>query len=839
MIASTLPSRADAALRAHIDAACARIAPAWPLDRMIAVNPYWGWTDRPIRDAAAELAAVAGAPMLMPRSWYRRQLVEGRITQDSVERALQRLGIRASAQDVIRAVQDDAAPLPHHPLVSELRDAQRNPARQMLWREFIAQQIGQACEAYFDTTQAPWQPHREQGLYALWRELAMADAGPRLVLGESGLPAAIAELPDAPEALIADALDTLAVPRQSRTAYLTALLLSVVGWASVASHRRWEARLRSDDDETIVELLALRLAWELVLYRTATASDLPARWTQERRQWQDATGAIAPQLETEWILQRALELHYHERLAGALAWHPTLRHADSGPAAPATIAAQTVFCIDVRSEVLRRHLEDCESGVQTLGFAGFFGIPLTYRPPVGRERPQLPGLLAATVIAEDADASLERRRAAQAQRQTTRAYWDRLADTAPGGFAMVEATGLGAALRMIAASFEPTRRDGDPLRAGLDAAAGIDASGAATSAFASPRLARHSDGSALSDEDRAAIAENILRGMSLTAGFAELVAFVGHGAVVTNNPQAAGLACGACGGQSGEVNARVAAALLNDAAVRAGLRARGIEIPARTRFVGGLHDTVSDDVLLFPDAETERSHTLALTQLKAAFARAARRTRLERSALLGVEHETPAALAEALRLRGADWSELRPEWGLARNAAFIAAPRSRTRALDLKGRAFLHEYDCTRDREHRTLELILTAPMVVAHWINFQYWASTVDPSRFGSGDKTRHNVVGGHLGVYEGAGGDLRIGLAQQSVHDGHRFIHEPLRLGVYVEASAEAIDAVLDKHAKVRALVEHEWLYLYRIDPVDSGVSQRSASGWLRIAEGNRAHW
>ncbi|MBK7774872.1 MAG: DUF2309 family protein [Sandaracinaceae bacterium] len=51
------------------------------------------------------------------------------------------------------------------------------------------------------------------------------------------------------------------------------------------------------------------------------------------------------------------------------------------------------------------------------------------------------------------------------------------------------------------------------------------------------------------------LAAGILRGMSLTGGFARLVALFGHTATSDNNPLAAGLQCGACGGQ-GEVNAR-------------------------------------------------------------------------------------------------------------------------------------------------------------------------------------------------------------------------------------------------------------------------------------------
>ncbi|MBA3853084.1 MAG: DUF2309 domain-containing protein [Gemmatimonas sp.] len=808
-------------LRAHIDAACARIAPAWPLDRLIAVNPYWGWTSAPIREAAATIGATAAAPMLMPRAWYRSQRDAGLIPDDAILRAIERLGLSRSVADIVAALDDEAPALPHHPLVSELRDAQRDAAREVLWRDYLLQQLGQTCEAYFDGAQASWTAAATDGLYAFWRDLLLHDHTPRLLLGADDIRRAAAELPETAEALIAEALDTLALPRAARTTYLTAVLLSVVGWASVASHRRWEARLRGNDDETIVELLAVRLGWELLLYRTATASDLPARWTQERRQWQELADRVGAAQEPEWVLQRAFELRYQEKLASALAWHPTLRHADSGPAAPATVSAQAVFCIDVRSEVFRRHLEDCDSGVQTLGFAGFFGVPLEYQPLVGTARTQLPGLLAPSVIAEDVGTGVEALRETLVGESQTRQQWRGTAAGVPSAFAFVEATGLAAAFRMLRASFEPerTRSEAPP---------GIV-----------PMLTRRSDGSPLDARAKADIAENILRGMSLTQGFAPLVALVGHGSLVVNNPQAAGLACGACGGHSGEVNARVAASLLNDAEVRAQLAARGLVIPSRTRFVGALHDTTSDDFLFFPDAETEATHGDVLAQFRASCARASRRTRAERAVKLGVESSDPFALAAALRQRGADWSEVRPEWALAGNAAFIAAPRRRTKALDLKGRAFLHEYDERRDVEHRTLELILTAPMVVAHWINFQYWASTVDPNRFGSGDKTRHNVAGGNLGVYEGAGGDLRIGLAQQSVHDGTRFVHEPMRLGVYIEAGAEAIDTILAKHAHVRALVEHEWLYLYRIDAESSNVSLRTASGWVTVASGNAARW
>ena len=122
----------------------------------------------------------------------------------------------------------------------------------------------------------------------------------------------------------------------------------------------------------------------------------------------------------------------------------------------------------------------------------------------------------------------------------------------------------------------------------------------------------------------------------------------------------------------------------------------------------------------------------------------------------------------------------------------------------------------------------MTGPMVVTHWINFQYYASTVDPTRYGSGNKLLHNVVGGHLGIFEGNGGDLRIGLSIQSLHNGERLMHAPLRLSVFIEAPHSAIDRVLEKHAKLRELVDNEWLQLFQLDPARRAIFARRSGRW-----------
>jgi uncharacterized protein YbcC (UPF0753/DUF2309 family) len=187
-----------------------------------------------------------------------------------------------------------------------------------------------------------------------------------------------------------------------------------------------------------------------------------------------------------------------------------------------------------------------------------------------------------------------------------------------------------------------------------------------------------------------------------------------------------------------------------------------------------------------------------------------------------------------VRDRGADWAQVRPEWGLARNSAFIIGPRSMTAGLDLDGRAFLHTYDAAKDPTGRVLETIMTAPLVVAHWISSQYYFSTVDPERFGAGDKLLHNPVGA-TGVVSGDGGDLRVGLPLQSTHvDGQRH-HQPVRLLAVIEADIVDVERVIVNNPILRTLAAGAWLRVAARSHPGEPWSTRTPSGtWTTAPRG-----
>jgi uncharacterized protein YbcC (UPF0753/DUF2309 family) len=316
--------------------------------------------------------------------------------------------------------------------------------------------------------------------------------------------------------------------------------------------------------------------------------------------------------------------------------------------------------------------------------------------------------------------------------------------------------------------------------------------------------------------EQATFVENGLRGMGLTENFGRFVVLCGHGSTSDNNPYFAAYNCGACGGGHGDANARVLAAMGNKPQVRRTLQENGLSIPDDTWFLAGKHNTVTDQVTFYDLQDVPASHVEDLRLLTQDLEQAGAHQALERCHRIprAPRNISPEKARNHMLARSVDWANVRPEWGLSSNAAFILGRRSLTNGLDLRGRVFLQSYDPDADTQGTILEALMTAPLVVAQWISMEYYFSAVDPWCYGSGSKVTHNVVAG-VGVMHGSHGDLQTGLPLQSVNNGNRHYHEPMRLLAIIEAPTSRISSAIQNHTLLQHLLHNQWVNLVAVDP------------------------
>jgi len=807
------------AIKNLVESACKRIPPLWTLKNFVAVNPFVGLSDRHFLAAAKLMQQVGHGEMLEPAEFYLDQISNGRIQERDFQAAM-KIAAESLPPDWAKEIDFVSLDALKNVLADSL--AQRPAARVLTfadfvdaqsgsgWVAFVVEEISKWSSAYFDQGQSSWRmPWRNLGFFAAWKQAAQLDANAEMT-GLKNFREFVAALPEGHFEFIAHALGKLGVPENSQADFLHRQLMSVPGWSSYVQFLVREKGMAGQADDSLEQLLAIRLVYDFALLDQFGDEKNLSAWKNSFGQIERENENVSPDLLARFVAQLALENGYQTELIAKLKNH------SPKPAVPGQRSLQAVFCIDVRSEIFRRSLEAQSDEIDTIGFAGFFGMTIEYlkfgQPNGGAQCPVLlkPKIKVRESLrgtAADGEGALLRQ---MNFRQTVNGAWNSFKTSAISCFSFVETAGLWFGVKLAQ----------DSLALG-----GAESAFAARGGKFAPKIERevccvgtlgHDFETGIAPADQIALAAFALKNMGLVTNFAKVVLICGHGSATANNPYGSALDCGACGGHAGDANARVAADILNQPAVREGLKAQGIFIPAETIFIAGLHNTTTDEVLIYEDKELSASQAAEFEKIKSWLAAASKNSRRDRAASLGLGDVPEAELDEKVFARSRDWAQVRPEWGLANNAAFIAAPRERTKGLNLGGRTFLHNYDAKLDAEKSTLELIMVAPMVVASWINLQYYGSTVNNRLFGSGNKVLHNVVG-TFGVWQGNGGDLQAGLPLQSVHDGMRWMHEPLRLNVFIEAQRSAIESILAKHPGVQELVANGWVHLFAMETSD----------------------
>ncbi|WP_236515655.1 YbcC family protein [Sandaracinus amylolyticus] len=723
--------------------------------------------------------------------------------------------------------------------------------------------------AFLDQGMARWpMPHRDAGLRACYRtHLGIAPALlPAWLRAVSRRLDASAEL--STNALIASCLEELGVAADAWHDHVARVLLELPGWSGMVARLE---RVERDARVSLRELLAIRLVLDVECLRESARAlghrgalarlpDTVRRtWKNDERRhahdeaWRlfqlcQLAGIAAPALllagadhaarmvaalddfdamTRRRVLHEAFEHQHAREVLGALADNAA-RPADPAFGAP---RFQLAFCIDDREEGIRRHFEALGPDHLTFSVAGFFGVAMQYR---GLDDPTVTALCPVVVrpshrveehpLAEHAPAS-ERRRRLRAWMAWLRHEIGDASRSMTRGAALTPLVGLIAALPLAARVLFPrlAHRAVEAFERWLLPGPRTALALQQEHHHHEHDPAAHALGFTLAERtDRVA---GTLTNLGLTRGFAPLVVLLGHGATTVNNPHHSAYDCGACGGRNGGPNARAFAAMANEPAVREALRARGIDIPMGTWFLGGLHDTTTDGITIFDldlvPASLARELEVLQRDLDTARAHSAHE-RCRRFEHAPVQLDPATALAH-VEERAVDLSQARPELGHATNAACIVGRRALSRGLFLDRRAFLVSYDPTEDDARGTvLERILAAVVPVGAGISLEYYFSTVDDERWGAGTKLPHNLAG-LLGVMEGTSGDLRTGLPRQMIE-----VHEPVRLLCVIEASPDVVLGIAARQPEVKELVTRGWVRLACMDPKTHAISYLGPDGF-----------
>jgi len=739
------------------------IGKTWPLYSFVASNPLAGYEKASFQQAVCTAGKHLNAEVFPEAKIYRQAYQNGDIDNKILLELLKENGLSKSPEYYLSYLES-------------------NESTEGLNRNHLLDcNVAKWLASFMDEGLAEWDmPFKDRGFYAAWRQLVIYDP-------EAGFKS-LDEIPESSE----KAIEEILIPFKE-TEYVDILsyqLASLPGWTGYINHRN---DTNSDWQQTYPITLTDYLAVRLLTAKQLKLEILPEVVN---------TNKSDKVFKVQYAWLQAWEQTWQNQLVQTFDQKSNVQVSIVDDKLP---EAQMVFCIDTRSELIRRHIEE-KGNYETFGYAGFFGIAMDYEDSKdGIIRKSCPPIVSSAYKVSEIAQPNKEKEVLAFERKNDRYnfglyFLKRLKNMLPSAFGYVEGSGLFYGVSIVARTLMPGKmyQFSRPNTS-------------KTESICQPEMVKTVGQSLTQNEILLEEKVNIVKSAFELLGwnqFAPLVLFVGHGSHSANNAFGSSLDCGACAASPGRHNARMLAKLANLQEVREELNEKyGIKIPDKTVFIGAEHNTTTDSIVLF-DSEVSESHKQLVQDLKVNLNRAQQTATQDR---LVVKKDSVATA----QIKANHWAETRPEWGLAKNAGFIVGPRSLTKNTNLDSRCFLHSYDWNLDKSGKALEGIMQGPMVVTQWINNHYYFSTVDNKTFGGGSKITHNITG-KFGVVQGNGGDLKMGLPLQSLFNSDNdMYHQPLRLTVMIQAPVNRVSEILLRNENLKTLLDNEWIYLMVMDP------------------------
>ncbi|MFO1256886.1 MAG: putative inorganic carbon transporter subunit DabA [Gammaproteobacteria bacterium] len=727
------------AIQSSIEEAANILPDVWPLQSFIALNPLWGLKEKPFRKALSLIREYLPIKGFLSINEYLDLQNRNSISGLALKQSLLEAGV---ALDEIQFKDFSMQ------LIDQKIEYSKSESSVCVFPISIRDELQRFISRFFEEKNKA-NPNNLN----IWRCWMQEQS-----LTNVKYQAFIEKLPNEPLLALQTVLSKLEIDSLSLTQLFQYLLTCLPGWHGLI---KW---IESRNTETLFpkhsSLTEIALIWccyayiekvsfkNIRLYKSSDLSTLPLSLEDAQAIW-----------------QRAFELTYQDALLASI------NQNSSNATKP---SAQFIFCIDVRSEALRRHLENVDD-YETFGYAGFFGTTFWLKKTGSSSfQPQAPALIEPNMIVQESTQQTFFSKLKLLLNQMLSNSKKNKFST----FAFFEVIGSYLILPLLQKTFAPklgfkkTNQNYSYSHSFL-APSQIDETASNMAAF--------------------------LKTIGITTRFAPIVVICGHQAKTVNNPYHASFECGACGGHSGKLNAKMTCDILNHPQIRSLLAQKNVFIPDETIFVPAVHETTTDELIIDSTGLQDDAHLKRIgNSIK--------------DALLNLKSEKQRehAFAQEDDNKAYHYAELIPELGLLNNAAIIIGPRRLTANANLNGRVFLHSYEWEQDPDGHILENILKGPMIVAHWINAQYYFSTTDPDIYGAGNKAIHNIVS-NLGVISGNQSDLKIGLPLQSLFYQNKRIHDPLRLLVVIEAPSNIISAILNRNPDIKSLFDHQWLTLH----------------------------